>query len=327
MDDRTDKIEKVLITGAVGSTGRYLTEYLRENRPNVEIYGIVRRKNSRQPLPGIVLYEGDLLDTASLIRIVRTTLPDVVFHFAANPDKGFEIPSAILQNNLIGTANLLEAVRAVHEAVVYRPIFINVSSSEVYGAVRPDEVPIKEDCPMRPQSPYGISKMAQDHLGQVYHKAYGMKIITTRAFTYINPLRLDLFTSAFARQIAYIEAGKQAVLKHGNLDSVRVVVDSKDIAEAYWLAATRCCFGEVYNIGGAKPISVGQVLDMLKILSPKTIPTEQDPSLMRLLDVTLQVPDCTKFIKETNWSPKRDLNSSLQTLLNYWRRKVQNDSM
>ena len=333
MMDRTKVIHKVLITGATGSGARYLIEYLQEHQPQVTIHGTARRKNSKKNPTGIELHEVDLLDSMSILRCLSQVRPDVIFHLAANPDKGFEVPSAILMNNAVGSANLFEAIRYYNDyrsITVNLPIIINVSSSEVYGAVKPEEVPITEECPKRPVSPYAVAKLAQDNLGSVYFKAYGMPVITTRSFSYNNFHRLNLFTSDFARQIALVEAGKLKVVKHGNLDSVRVMCDARDIARAYWLCATKCEPGEAYNIGGGQQVTVGRVLDHLIRISqerPESLPIEieQDPALMRPVDVTLQVPDCGKFKKATGWEPKFDLDQSLNDLLNHWRKEVQKE--
>ncbi len=341
MTDRTSEIKRVLITGAAGSSGRFLIDYLRREQPQVEIHGAVRRKNRVQGLEGVMLHEVDLLDTASILRCIWGCRPDAIFHAAANPDKSFECPSAVLMHNAVGTANLLEAVRSFTDVSgegwgrEFSPIAVVVSSSEVYGDVRPEDVPITEDCPMRPVSPYAVSKVACDHLGRIYHKAYGMRVVVTRAFTYLNPLRPDLFASSFAKQIAEIEAGKRDVLRHGNLESVRVMCDARDVMHAYWLAATRCSFGEAYNIGGNYRATVGEVMLKLMNLSehserwkyqvkPRTMPIkwEPDPALLRPVDVTLQVPDCSKFRGVTGWAPRFDIDSSLRALLDHYRREV-----
>lgn len=326
MIDRSDEIKRVLVTGITGSAGHYLIDYLRSEHPNVEIHGTTRRKNLKTPIPGVRLHEVDLLDFGSITSCLWVSQPDVIFHFAANSDKGFEIPSAILHNNAVGTANLFGAVRSLqHEN---NPTVVNVSSSEVYGDVHPEDLPIRESCPMRPMSPYAISKVAQDHLGRMYFKAYGLRVVTTRAFSYVNLYHKGIFTSAFARQIALIEAGKiPPVVRHGNLDSVRVFVDTKDIMRAYWLAATRCRFGEAYNIGGSYQATVGYILDkMLRIsrLRHESLPfeLEQDPGLLRPADVTLQIPDCSKFKNETGWTEKFDVDRVLLDLLDHYRKEV-----
>ncbi len=316
------EINRVLITGITGSAGHYLIDYLRKLHSEVEIHGTTRRKAMKALVEGVTLHEVDLLDFGSILTSLRHSRPDVIFHFAANSDKGFSVPSAIIQNNAVGTTNLFEAVMANTDSTEWMPTIVNVSSSEVYGDVRQEDVPIKETCPFRPMSPYAVSKVAQDHLGTLYHKAYGMPVVTTRAFSYVNLYHHGIFTSNFARQIALIEAGKLDVLKHGNLDSVRCFVDAKDIMHAYWLAATKCKPGEAYNIGGTCVLSVGEVLAIMEDLTIAQIYTEQDPDLKRPADVTMQIPDCTKFITETGWKPTFDVDKVLRELLDYWRKEI-----
>jgi len=183
-------------------------------------------------------------------------------------------------------------------------------------------VPITEDCPIQPSSPYAVSKAAQDFLGLTYFKSYGMKIIRTRMFAYINPRRADLFATSFARQVARIEAGLQKELCHGNLDSVRTLIDIYDAMEAYWAAVLHCEPGEAYNIGGQTTISVGEFLELLKKHARTEIPTRQDPGLLRPADVTLQIPNMDKFQKQTGWAPKVDFDQSVENLLKEWRERV-----
>lgn len=332
MIDRSNEIKRVLITGINGSGGRCLLEYLRAEHPTIEVHGAVRRKASRRGLDA-TLHEVDLLDFGSILQCLRKSKPDAIFHLAANSDKGFEIPTAMLLNNAVGSANLLEAIRLernIFPSTQHDPIVVVVSSSEVYGDVKPEDIPITEECPMRPVSPYAISKMAEDHLGRLYHKAYGLRTVVTRAFSYINNRHPSIFTTAFARQIAEIEQGKREVLLHGNLASVRTFVDTRDIMHAYWLAAIRCRFGEAYNIGGTITMSVGETLNYLIHLSMHTpgsfvwtpIKVRESPGLLRPVDVTQQIPCSDKFIVETGWQRKFDVDESLQELLDYWRRKV-----
>ncbi len=341
MSDRSSEIKRVLITGVAGSAGLFLADYLRRAHPQVEVHGAVRRKN-RLSIPGVALHEVDFLDTASVFRCVRECYPDAIYHAAANPDKCFETPSAVLMHNTVGTVNLLEAVRMNEEVREewareeghrpYNPVVVIVSSSEVYGAVTPEDVPVKESCPFRPVSPYAVSKVACDHLAKVYHTAYGTRTVVTRAFTYVNPLRPDLFASSFAKQIAEIEVGKREFVSHGNLDSTRVLMAAEDMARAYWLAATRCRFGEAYNIGGEEPVTVAGVLNRLirirkandhrwPSLQPE-IKCKQDPALMRPADVTMQIPDCSKFKAETGWSTEINIDAALLGLLEHYRREV-----
>lgn len=318
--------KKVLITGISGSGGSYLADYIVENHPEVELHGISRwhaadtAKNLEHSASKIKMHECDLNDFSATLAVLRLALPDVIFNLAshANVRASFINPLAVMENNCRATANLLEAVRAAE----IDPVIQICSSSEVYGQVDPARVPIKEDCPIHPANPYAVSKVFQDLLGQVYFKSYGMKIITTRMFTYINPRRLDLFATAFAMQVARIEAGLQKELLHGNLDSVRTPLDARDSMASYWVTVEKCRFGEVYNIGGTKSITVGEFLELLKKQAKCEIPSRVDEALLRPSDVTLQIPDNTKFVNETGWQPKYGFEESVQFLLDYCRKYV-----
>lgn len=324
MEER--KIKKVIITGISGSGGSYLADYVVEDHPGVEVHGISRwhstssNKNLKDIAEKISLHECDLNDLSSVVNTLREVKPDAIFHLAshANVRASFTTPLAVLNNNIMGTANLFEAIRIAG----IEPIVQLCSTSEVYGQVDPKNVPIKEDCPINPSSPYAVSKVAQDLLGYTYFKSYAMKIIRTRMFAYLNPRRHDLFATSFAMQVARIEAGIQKKLLHGNLDSVRTIIDVRDAMESYWIAMMKCRFGEAYNIGGPTTITVGEFLDILKKLAKCNIPSELDPKLLRPADVTLQVPDISKFQKETGWKPKYSFEESVAYLLDHCRKEV-----
>jgi GDPmannose 4,6-dehydratase/GDP-4-dehydro-6-deoxy-D-mannose reductase len=257
---------------------------------------------------------------SAVIRTLRTVQPDVIFHLAshANVRVGFINPIAVLQNNIMATANLLEAVRVTD----LDPWIKLCSSSEVYGQVDPKDVPIHEDCKMQPSNPYGVSKLTQDMLGYSYWRCYEMKIIRTRMFSYFNPRRKDLFATSFARQVARIEAGLQTELTHGNLDSIRTMIDVRDAMGAYWAAATLGQAGQAYNIGGQTTISVGEFLEALKEQVSVPIPCRMDPELLRPADVTLQIPDTSAFVAATGWAPRFSFEESIKHLLDYWRERV-----
>jgi GDP-4-dehydro-6-deoxy-D-mannose reductase len=317
---------KCLITGITGSGGSYLAEYIVENHPNFEVHGISRwhstsaNKNLRDISKNVHVHECDLNDFSSILSVLKEVKPDYVFHLAshANVRASFDTPLAVLNNNIMGTANLLEAIRYSN----INPKILICSTSEVYGQVDPKNVPIKENCPINPSSPYAVSKTAQDLLGYTYFKNRNMKIIRTRMFAYLNPKRDDLFSTSFARQIVRIEKGLQKELLHGNLDSTRTIIDVRDAMEAYWYAIEKGRPGEVYNIGGEKIIKVGEFLNILKNLASCNIPSRVDPNLLRPTDVTLQVPDTSKFRKETGWKPKYAFEESVKHLLDYCRREV-----
>jgi GDPmannose 4,6-dehydratase/GDP-4-dehydro-6-deoxy-D-mannose reductase len=265
-------------------------------------------------------HECDLVDMSAVIRTLRTVQPDVIFHLAshANVRVGFINPIAVLQNNIMATANLLEAVRVTD----LDPWIKLCSSSEVYGQVDPEDVPIHEDCKKQPSNPYGVSKLTQDMLGYSYWRCYEMKIIRTRMFSYFNPRRKDLFATSFARQVARIEAGLQTELVHGNLDSIRTMIDIRDAMSAYWAAATLGQAGQAYNIGGQTTISVGEFLEALKGHVSVPIPCRVDPDLLRPADVTLQIPDTSAFVAATGWAPQFSFEESVKHLLDYWRERV-----
>jgi GDPmannose 4,6-dehydratase/GDP-4-dehydro-6-deoxy-D-mannose reductase len=317
---------KVLITGIAGSGGSYLAEYIVNNCPEVEVHGISRwhsttaTNNLKKIRDKVNVHECDLNDFSSVFRILNEVKPDAIFHLAAhaNVRASFDTPNTVLSNNILGTSNLLEAVRLAE----IDPIIQLCSTSEVYGQVAPENVPIKEDCPIAPSSPYAVSKVAQDLLGHTYYLSYGMQIIRTRMFAYLNPRRTDLFATSFAMQVARIEEGLQKELLHGNLDSVRTLIDVRDAMESYWVAMEKCKPGEVYNIGGTKTIKVGEFLDLLKRFAKTDIPSRVDKSLLRPADVTLQIPDVNKFQKETGWKPKYSFEESVQNLLEHCREVV-----
>lgn len=317
--------KKVLITGISGSGGSYLADYILKHHPKVEVHGTARNvvavpKNLEKSHKKIVLHECDLSDFSAILGVLKKVKPDAIFHLASNANvrASFINPISILHNNIGGTANLLEATRAAD----IDPVIQICSTSEVYGQVDPKDVPIKESCPLRPANPYAVSKTTQDLLGDVYFHAYGMKIIRTRMFAYINPRRENLFASSFAMQVARIEKGLQKELLHGNLDSTRTLIDVRDAMESYWVAAKKCRFGEAYNIGGNTVITVGEFLELLKKHARAPIPSRVDSNLLRPIDVTLQIPDVTKFTQDTGWKPKYRFEDSVKLLLEYCRNKV-----
>lgn len=318
--------KKVLITGINGSGASYLTEYITTNHPECEIHGITRwhststSRNLANVTRRISNHECDLTDFSATLNVLKLVKPDYIFHLAsyANVKASFINPLAVIQNNVMSTAILFEAIRAAG----INPRIQLCSTSEVYGQVDPKNVPITEDCPHKPSSPYAVSKDAQDNLGYVYFKSYGLQIITTRMFTYINPRRDDLFATAFALQVARIEAGLQKELVHGNLDSVRTLIDSRDAMEAYWVAIERCIPGETYNIGGATSMTVGEFLEILKQKATCPISSRLNPELLRPADVTLQIPDVSKFTNQTGWKPRYALEESIEYLLDYCRKIV-----
>jgi GDPmannose 4,6-dehydratase/GDP-4-dehydro-6-deoxy-D-mannose reductase len=321
--------KRVLITGISGSGGSYLAEHIVDHYPDVKVFGVSRwhsttaNHNLERIKDKVTLFECDLNDYSSTLRALEQAQPDAIFNLAAhaNVRACFNTPIAVLQNNIMSTANLFECV---HLAKL-KPKIVHCSTSEVYGQVDPKRVPIVEDCPINPSSPYAVSKAAQDFLGYTYFMNHKMEVVRTRMFSYLNPRRKDLFATSFAMQVARIELGLQKELKHGNLDSIRTLIDVRDAMDTYWLCLTHGVPGEVYNLGGIKSLSVGDFLEILKSLANCRIPSSVDPNLLRPTDVTLQIPDTTKFEKLTGWAPKYNFKQSLEFLLNYCREEAKRE--
>lgn len=317
---------KALITGITGMVGSHLADYILAEHADVEIHGLVRWRSPLDNIRGIVsrvnLHLGDLRDLNSLVQLMRKTRPDRIFHLAAQSyvDASFAAPAETLATNIIGTVNLLDAVRIAD----IKPRIHICSSSEVYGQVLKDEVPIKETNPFRPASPYAVSKVGEDMIAYQYGISYAMHLVRTRMFTHTGPRRGDVFAeSTFAKQIAEIEAGlRDGPVMVGNLDSVRTITDVRDAVRAYSLLLEKCPAGEVYNIGGAETMKVGDILELLKGLARKPIAHRVDPARLRPSDVTLQIPDTSKFRAATGWRPTIPARQTLADLLDYHRQRV-----
>lgn len=317
---------RVLITGISGFVGSVLAGYLLSGsfKQSPELHGTVHRADSRiQGLRDqLHLHRGDLRNPSWIDEVIVRVKPDFVFHLAAWSDvrASWDQPWAVYELNLSCQLNLLEALRRhAPEARV-----LVVASSEVYGLIEPGDLPINESTPLRPNSPYGISKVAQDLMAQQYWYNYRLSAVRVRSFNHIGPGQSDSFVaSAFARQIAEIEAGLQEpVLKVGNLEAERDYTDVRDMVRAYWLALQHGEPGGVYNIGSGSSIPVWELLNVLLDLSSVEITLEQDPQRLRPSDVPSVVCDPNRFFRKTGWVPTIPLRESLKDVLLYWRRNT-----
>ncbi len=316
--------KKVLITGITGFVGSHLAEYLLSL--NMQVYGTVKRRSRFDYIEDIKnklkLIECDVIDSYSVESAVRDAQPDYIFHLAAQSfvPTSWRSPLETLHTNIDGTLNILEAVRKLD---LDSRIQI-AGSSEEYGMVYPDEVPIREENPLRPLSPYAVSKVATDMLGYQYYKSYGLKVVRTRAFNHTGPRRGEMFvTSNFAKQIAEIEKGlKEPIIHVGNLNAQRDFTDVRDIVKAYLLAIEKCEIGEVYNICSGKGRKIQEVLDTLLTFTNKKIKIQQDPDRMRPSDVELLVGSSSKFREKTGWKPEISFERTMKDLLDYWREIV-----
>ncbi|ELR96427.1 GDP-mannose 4,6-dehydratase [Gloeocapsa sp. PCC 73106] len=330
-------IKRALITGITGMVGSHLADYLLE-KTDWEIFGTCRWRspldNIEHLLPKInakeriqLLY-GDLGDEISLRNIVNIAKPDYVFHLAAQsyPKTSFTSPLDTLDVNILGTARLLEPLREYRDHSGINPVIHVCASSEVFGRVPPEKVPINEECGFHPASPYAISKVGTDLVGRYYAEAFQMTVMTTRMFTHTGPRRGDVFAeSTFAKQIAMIEAERIApVVKVGNLNSMRTWADVRDAVNAYYLLVTvNPQAGEAYNIGGDYSCTVADMLNHLISISTRSdIKIEVDPDRLRPIDADLQIPDTSKFRKHTNWKPLIPFEKTMQDLLDYWRSQI-----
>lgn len=318
------KKTRALVTGITGFAGSHLAELLLKE--SVEVHGIQRWRSKSDNIEAIKdlikVHEADLLDAHSLYKVIDEIRPTFIFHLAAQSyvQSSWSSPSNTLETNIIGTVNLFEAVR---KSEIDTSIQIACSSEE-YGRVYANELPIKEDNPLRPLSPYAVSKLAMDYLGYQYYESYGMRIIRTRGFNHTGPRRGDVFAeSTFARQIVEIEKGKvEPVVLVGNLQARRDYTDVRDMVRAYYLSVQKCKSGEVYNIATGKSWKVGEVLKILLSMSKVKIKVVEDKSRMRPSDVEVLVGDASKFMKQTGWCPTIPFNKTLEDLLNYWREKA-----
>jgi len=322
---------KNLITGIGGFVASYLADLLLEK--GEEVVGSYRWNEDLSKIKHckdkINLIPCDLLDISSFITAIRETKPDYIYHLAAQsyvPDS-YSNPIVTIETNTIGTLNLLEAVRIIKaESPGYDPIIYVCSSSEVYGFVKEEDVPISETQLINPGNPYAVGKVGAEMAALVYWTNFGIKTIRTRMFTHTGPRRTMMSAECnFARQIALIEKGKQEpVIYHGNLESIRTWADVRDAVRAYYVLVRKCKPGEVYNIGGNTSKTIGEMLDYLISLSPMKdkIKKIQDPKLMRPFDITLQIPDCNKFLMKTGWQPQFTFEQTMQDLLNWWRENI-----
>jgi len=324
---------RAFITGITGMVGSHLADYLLEHT-DWEIYGLARWRSPLDNLFHILprinkkdrvhLLYGDLRDYISIHEAVNQAQPDYVFHLAAQsyPKTSFDSPLDTLETNVQGTANVLEALRKNNiDAVTHV-----CASSEVFGRVPKEKLPIDEECTFHPASPYAISKVGTDLIGRYYGEAYNMKVMTTRMFTHTGPRRGDVFAeSTFAKQIAMIEAGLiPPIVKTGNLESLRTFADVRDAVKAYYMLVTiNPTPAAYYNIGGTYTCTIKEMLNMLVSMSTvKNIKVETEAERLRPIDADLQVPNTAKFEAVTGWKPEIPFETTMSDLLNYWRDRI-----
>ena len=316
---------RILITGITGFVGSHLAEYALA-KEDVEVYGTVRWRSRMDNVEHlgdrIRLLDCDLRDNVAVKNALEETRPDYIFHLAAQSfvPTSWKAPAETLTTNILSELNLLESIRDLKLDTRIQV----AGSSEEYGLVFEDEAPIKEDNPLRPLSPYAVSKVAQDFLAYQYNQSYGIFTVRTRAFNHTGPRRGQVFvTSDFSRQVALIEKGKkEPVIEVGNLEARRDFSDVRDIVRGYWLSLEKGEAGEVYNLGSGKAVTIQEMLDLILSMSDVEIEVRQMPERMRPSDVELLLCDYGKFNRATGWKPEIPFEKTIGDLLDYWRECV-----
>jgi GDP-4-dehydro-6-deoxy-D-mannose reductase len=315
-------MRRVLVTGVTGFAGSHLVDYLL-TRGDCQIFGTRRWRSRTENIehfpPEVTILECDLRDASSTRDTLEQVRPDWIFHLAAQSfvPTSWIAPTESLMTNVLGQVNIFEAVRRLHMKCRIQL----ACSSEEYGMVFPDEVPIRETNPLRPLSPYAVSKVAQDMLGYQYWMSWQVDNVRTRGFNHEGPRRGPVFVASdFAKQIADIERGRKPPVLHvGNLEAQRDFTDVRDMVRAYTLALEKCEPGEAYNICTGTAWSIRKVLDHLLGMTKTQIEVRQDPARLRPSDVPILLGDNSKFVKVTGWQPTIPFDQTLRDMLEYWR--------
>lgn len=331
---------KILITGITGQVGSTMADFILENT-DWDIIGMMRWNeplNNIQHLTTrinnkdrIQIHNADLIDYSSITRMIEQHRPDYISHLAAQsfPKVSFEAPLETLQTNIMGTANIVESIRQLKEKDGYNPVVHICSSSEVYGKADKG-ITLAEDTKFHGASPYSISKIGTDYLGQFYGEAYNIRTFVTRMGTHSGPRRSDIFfESTLAKQIAMIEAGLQEPeLELGNLDSTRTFQDARDAVRAYYLLMIESEKGNIpngdyFNIAGVEAYHLTEVRDILCSMSTvPNISTTVDSNRLRQCDADYQMFSCDKVKSVIDWKPEIPVQKMFEDLLEYWRNEV-----
>ncbi len=309
-------MSKIFITGINGFVGKHLLEQYKEDK----IIGLVKDGTGEGFGKNVDIVRGDILDSAKIEEIIVDKKPDIIFHLAAltSPSESLKNPFETINNNIDGQLNILEAIR---KNELFNTRLLVVSSAEIYGSVDDKYLPISEDTPLMPTTPYAVSKITQDFLGYQYYKAYGIKSVRVRPFNHIGPGQAPVFVvSAFAKQIAMIERGQQdKIIKVGNLAPRKDFTDVRDVVKAYKLLMEKGEFGEVYNIGSGVSYAISEILEMLLSFSNEKIEVQADESLMRKSEQKELRCDFSKIKNDVGWEPSISIEKSLRDALDYWR--------
>jgi GDP-4-dehydro-6-deoxy-D-mannose reductase len=313
---------RILITGVGGFVGGHLLQNIRAATPEAEIHGTIINPSQRRNIPELHYHQLDLKNEADLLSLIDTVRPDQIYHLAAqaSPRASFYAPWETLENNIRSQVNIFQACIRLN----IKPHILIISSAEIYGPIQPEQLPVREDCPFRPTSPYGVSKVAQDMLGLQYYLSHQLPVIRARPFNHIGPGQSEGFVAVdFAIQIARIESGQQAAdMEVGNLKAERDFTDVRDVVRAYHLMMVGDTAGKVFNVASGESHSIQSLLDIL--LSYSTVPIEirTDPKRMLPIDTPIIRGDFTQLREATGWQPTFSFEQTLLDVLNDCRERV-----
>lgn len=316
---------RVFITGITGPVGSALADYLL-SLPNIELHAFKRWRSDPRPIEHLrgrlTFHEGDIEDPFSIARAIAEAAPDRIYHLAAQsyPSASWDAPVSTFRTNAEGTIHLLEAVR---QHCPQAQVHIAGTSAE-YGWVKPEETPIKESHPLRPLSPYGVSKVAAELTGLQYHHNYGLHVIITRSFNHVGPHQGDRTAiQTFCQQMALIEAGRQEpVLWVGNLEARRDFTHTADVSRALWLLLERGKPGEVYNLCSGVATRIGDIVEMVRAQGRVPVEVCVDPARLRPADEPVLTGDSTKLREATGWEPQITMDQIVAELLAWWRERT-----
>lgn len=316
---------RVLITGITGPVGSFLADYLL-TLDGLELFGFKRWRSDPRPIEHlygrVTMLEGDIEDPYAIGQVIEQVRPERIFHLAAQsyPSASWAAPIATMRVNVEGTLNLLEAVR---RHCPQARVHIAGTSAE-YGWVAPTDVPIRETHPLRPLSPYGVSKVAAELSGLQYHANYGLHVIVTRSFNHVGPRQGDRCSiQTFCRQMALIEAGRQEPVLHvGNLEARRDFTHTADVARALWLLLERGTPGEVYNLCSGAATRIGDIVELVRQQGRVPVDVRVDPARLRPSDEPILVGDNSKLRQATGWEPRIGMAQIVAEVLDYWRARV-----
>lgn len=311
-----------LITGVAGFVGGYLARHIATIAPETVIHGTILPGSNPPDIPGVTYHELDLKDRQATADLIEALRPAYIYHLAAQAfvPRSFEDPWETLENNILSQLNVILACIQTQ----IQPRMLVVSSAEIYGIIQPHELPITEEAPLRPTSPYGVSKIAQDLLGYQYHLSHDLPIMRVRAFNHIGPGQAPNFVApAFAMQIARIEAGLQEpVISVGDLSARRDFTDVRDVVRAYHLILQKGIPGAVYNVASGRSNSARELLDILLSHTDRQVQVVLNPDLLRPASIPVLEGDFTRLHAATGWEPQISFEQTLVDILNDCRQRV-----